>query len=84
MSDGVPGDEITPAGGASALTEMLGVGSRIALDWGASCSRATIGAATGGRFMVCMDWGMELLMDMQELRRRNFVLLPRKRPFWKR
>lgn len=25
MSDGVPGDEITPAGGASVLTEMLGV-----------------------------------------------------------
>lgn len=73
-----------PDDGASVSTAMLGVGSLIAIVWGNSCCTARVKAETEQRYLVKMDWGGESLMDIAELRRRKFVLIPERPSFWRR
>jgi hypothetical protein len=41
-------------------------------------------AETEERYLVKMDWGGQEVMDMAELRKRKFVLIPERLSFWRR
>lgn len=77
-------DSTSAAGGQSRSNAGLGVGSLIAIQWGSGCCTARVKAETEERYFVKMDWGGKEVMDMAELRKRKFVLIPERLSFWRR
>ena len=77
-------DSTSAAGGQSRSNAGLGVGSLIAIQWGSGCCTARVKAETEERYLVKMDWGGQEVMDMAELRKRKFVLIPERLSFWRR
>lgn len=77
-------DVASAAGGKSSPNAGLGAGSLITLQWGVGCCIARVKAETEGRYLVKMDWGGQEVMDIAELRKRKFVLMPERLSFLRR
>lgn len=60
------------------------VGNILAIKWGSGCCKAEILSETEGRYLLKLDFGILEIMDISELKRRSYVILPKKVPFWER
>jgi hypothetical protein len=59
------------------MNDKLEVGLNIAIEWGSSACKAKIIGEMEDRYFVHMDWGGKALMDIAELMKRKFVVIPK-------